>query len=163
MRPEAIGPRLFEQACKMGWKGWFRIIGSAPMEPADRCIGSRSKTPSRPGWLAPRTGHGDLRSEGHFGTNAPNGAFAASWSFARTTSAPISQISAAMTGGLWSACPMLNRVLPVGGVASGRRSGSTTPTLIVINSGLSRVSMDFVRSAQGHPALCCEGQNAPLF
>jgi len=73
MRPERSGPRLFEQACKMGWKGWFRSIGSAPMEPADRCIGSRSKTPSRPAWLAPRTGHGDLRSEGHFGANAPNG------------------------------------------------------------------------------------------
>jgi hypothetical protein len=73
MRPERSGPRLFEQACKMGWKGWFRSIGSAPVEPADRCIGSRSKTPSRPAWLAPRTGHGDLRSEGHFGANAPNG------------------------------------------------------------------------------------------
>jgi hypothetical protein len=84
--------------------------------------------------------------------------------FCPTTSAPISQISAEITGGPWSACPMLNRVLSVSGVASGAPiSGPTTPSLIVINSGLSRVSSGLVRSAQGRPAVFSEGQNSPLF
>jgi hypothetical protein len=41
---DAVGPLLFEHACKWAWRGSSRSIGTAPIKPTLRRIGSRSKT-----------------------------------------------------------------------------------------------------------------------
>jgi hypothetical protein len=67
----AIGPRLFEQACKMGMEG----IVSKHRDRTGRiaALDQGQETPSRPPWFAPRMGHGDTRTEDHLGANAPDG------------------------------------------------------------------------------------------
>jgi bifunctional non-homologous end joining protein LigD len=58
---------------RWAWRGSFQSIGTAPIKPADRRTGLRSKTPSRPPWFAPRMGDGDTRTEDHLGANVPDG------------------------------------------------------------------------------------------
>jgi bifunctional non-homologous end joining protein LigD len=44
---DAVGPRLFEHACKWAWRGSSRSSGTAPIKPTHGRIGSTSKTQHR--------------------------------------------------------------------------------------------------------------------
>src|SRR5438874_963736 len=89
----AIGPRLFEQACKMG-HGGDRFEASGPHLQSRPIVALGQSQKPQVVCHGSRQGHGASRAEDHLG----GWAFAASWSFARTTNAPICRRSVAIGG-----------------------------------------------------------------
>src|SRR3954470_10353870 len=69
----AIGPRLFEQACRMGLEGIVSKHRTGDIRPDHARIGSRSRTGSHRPCFEPRKALGSAKAENHPRGNAPDG------------------------------------------------------------------------------------------